>query len=473
MMSDNKIEIEGESTEVEVYGNQEMFDDAFFEQVREIVDHQAFQNNIVIQPDGHAGAGAVIGFTMPLGEKVTPNVVGSDIGCGVTAVNIGEGGNLSDRPLDAEERWKRTDEVIRNAVPMGLGKTHSDPEYHIVDDFPWEKCQEIRDSFDFDREVEYGKEYLTNLSERVGLDINKVINSMGTLGSGNHFLELSKSEETEELWMVVHSGSRCVGGSVANYWQDKATENVEGNHVIDNMEEWMWDYVKFSPDDYYDEIRQWTLGGQGEAFYDIEKIKEDFEGEEIEEKRQALLSVLPDESRNSALDYLEGELKERYITDMIFAQQYARENRMQMLRNACEALNIGFTEVIDSIHNYIDFEDKIIRKGATKASEGQRLVIPFNMAEGAVICRGKGNASYNYSAPHGAGRRGSRTWAEDEFDTEQFENEMRDVYNQNDNDEILDEIPSAYKDSNHIMDFLEPTAEIEQTLTPIINMKGE
>lgn len=465
------IEIEGEYTTAQVQGREEMFDEAFFDQVQEIVDHEAFQNNVVIQPDGHAGAGAVIGFTMPLGDRVTPNVVGSDIGCGVTAVNIGDA--FANRPDDAEGRWSNTDEIIRKAVPMGLGQTHSDPEYHIVDDFPWERCQEIRDSFDFEREVEYGKEYLMELSERAGLDINDVIASMGTLGSGNHFLEISQSEETDDYWMVVHSGSRCVGGSVAGYWQSMATERVESEHILDTIEDWMWEYVKFEPDDYYDEIRQWVFGGKEEAFYDMEKVKEDFDGEEIEETRQALLTIMPDEKRETDLDYLDGELKERYITDMIFAQQYARENRMEMIRNACDSINVDFSEVIDSIHNYIDFEDRIIRKGATKASEDQRLVIPFNMAEGAVICRGKGKPSYNYSAPHGAGRRGSRTWAYDEFDVEQFETEMEGVYNQNDADEILDEIPSAYKDSSDIMDFLESTAEVEETLTPILNMKGE
>jgi RNA-splicing ligase RtcB len=470
-MSEEGIFVEGEYTTAQVQGREDMFDEAFFNQVQEIVDHEAFQNDIVIAPDGHAGAGAVIGFTMPLGDRVTPNTVGSDIGCGVTAVNIEDA--FVNRPDDAEGRWDNTDEIIRKAVPMGLGQTHSEPEYHIVDDFPWERCQEIRASFDFEREVEYGKEYLMELSERVGLDINDVIASMGTLGSGNHFLEISQSEETRDYWIVVHSGSRCVGGSVAGYWQSMATERVESEHILDTIEDWMWEYVKFDEDDDFQEIRQWVFGGKEESFYDMEKVKEDFDDEEIEETRQSLLTIMPDEKRETDLDYLDGELKERYITDMIFAQQYARENRMEMIRNACNAINVEFSEVIDSIHNYIDFEDRIIRKGATKASEDQRLIIPFNMAEGAVICLGKGKASYNYSAPHGAGRRGSRTWAYDEFDVEMFEEEMEGVYNKNDNEEILDEIPSAYKDSADIMDFLEATAEVEEKLNPILNMKGE
>lgn len=467
------VEIEGEYTTAEVKGKREMFDEAFFNQVQQIVDHEAFQNNIVIQPDGHAGAGAVIGFTMPLGKKITPNVVGSDIGCGVTAVNIGVPSGFKTADHDDSAYWASIDKIIRDEVPMGLGKTRSNPDYHIVNNFPWERCQEIRESFDFEREVDYGKEYLMDLTERVGLDINNVIASMGTLGSGNHFLEVSQSEETDNYWIVVHSGSRCVGGSIANYWQDLATEKIEGGIILDSIEDWMWDYVKFEPDEYYDTIRQWVYGGRGESFYDMEKIKQDFVGEEIEETRQALLSIIPDESRNTELDYLDGELKERYITDMIFAQQYARENRLEMLLDICSELELEIYETIDSTHNYIDFGDEIIRKGATRAKDGQRLVIPFNMSEGAVICRGKGNSSFNNSAPHGAGRRGSRTWVYNNFSTEDFEKEMEDVHNLNDSQEILDEIPSAYKDSSDILQHLKETATVEEYLTPILNMKGE
>lgn len=457
------IKIEGEHTTAEVKGKTDMFDMAFFNQVQEIVNHEGFQNDIVIQPDGHAGAGAVIGFTMPLGDRVTPNVVGSDIGCGVTAVNVG-----SEQMFGEPEN-----NTIRDVVPMGLGVTHSNPEYHIVNDFPWEECQRIRKNYSDDVEVEYGKDYLFNLADRVGLEVNNIIASMGSLGSGNHFFEISRSDETGDYWFVVHSGSRCVGGAVASYWQDMASEKVKAENIIESMEDWMWDYVKFAEDDYYDDILDWVNGGKGESFYDMDKIREENDGEEIEEVRQKFVSLIPHSGRNSELDYLEDEAVERYITDMVFAQQYARENRKEMIRIACESLDIEMGEMIDSIHNYIDFRDGMIRKGATRAADGQRLVIPFNMAEGAVICRGKGNESFNNSAPHGAGRRGSRRWAQDEFTVEQFEDHMEGIYSSNDPEEVLDEIPNAYKSSHDIMRHLTETAEVEETLTPVVNMKGE
>lgn len=457
------IEIEGEHTTAVVQGEGGMFDDAFFEQVQDIVDHEAFQNDIVIQPDGHAGAGAVIGFTMPLGDRVTPNVVGSDIGCGVTAVNVGSEGMFGER----ENNW------IRSVVPMGLGQTHSNPDYHIVDDFPWDKCSSIREEYDDGVSVEYEKDYLMNLCDRVGLDVNNVIASMGTLGSGNHFFEISKSEETGEYWFVVHSGSRCVGGAIASYWQEMASEKEQAESVLDSVEEWMWKYIKFEPDDFYDDILDWVYGGKGESFYKINDIRNDFDGEGIERIRQKFISLIPDADRNGELDYLTGEAVERYITDMVFAQQYARENRKVMLRNACDALDLEMGEMIDSIHNYIDFRDRMIRKGATRAAEDERLVIPFNMAEGAVICRGKGNESFNLSAPHGAGRRGSRRWAYREFTVEQFEEHMEGIYSSNNPHEVLDEIPNAYKSPDDIMKYLTETTEVEETLTPVVNMKGE
>jgi tRNA-splicing ligase RtcB len=296
---------------------------------------------------------------------------------------------------------------------------------------------------------------------------------MGTLGSGNHFIEVCQSEQSGGYWLVVHSGSRCVGGAVSSYWQSKASENVEGEYIQDSLEEWMWEYVKFDFDTDLSEIRQWVFGGKGESFYDMEKIREDFNGEEIEERRRQIISVIPDEDRTEELDYLEGEDREGYITDMIFAQQYALENRNQMLLNICDALGIDVIEIIDSIHNYIDFEDRIIRKGATKARSQRKLIIPFNMSEGAVICRGEDNVEFNYSAPHGAGRRGSRRWAYDEFDTEQFDDLMDGITNTNDKNEILDEIPNAYKDSEDILDYLPQTASVIDTLNPVLNIKGE
>lgn len=464
-------------------------DDYCLNQVQEMVNHEAFQNDIRIMPDAHGGAGAVIGFTMPLGERIVPNTVGVDIGCGMTAFNLGSGYEIDER---VENHPREMDERIRDTIPLGFD-TFADipysPDYHMHDDFPWDEC--VTKARRFNTELAktdldipqvddmYGPDYFDALCERIGYDPMRAINSLGTLGGGNHFIEVSKSEKTGDYWVVVHSGSRGIGNAIAQWWQERAHENCDDRAEavrdgLADVPEWAY---KFDLDEVDDgELLQWVQGGMGEDFKDTDEIRARLDGEDIGE----LVSTMQDIARTVQeggdghdLDYLDGSNRAGYLKDMIFAQTYAIESRHHMCRAVQSALGATITDTIDSIHNYIDFNDLTIRKGATRVHEGERGVVPFNMRDGAVIVEGRGNDDWNRSAPHGAGRRGSRTWAYDEFSVAEYQKEMQGVFSTSVNESTLDEAPMAYKDTDDILGRIHPTAEVVDTLTPKINVKAE
>lgn len=454
--------IEGESTEAVVHGKKEAFDEYFMDQVSEIVDHEAFENTIHIMPDGHGGSGAVIGFTMEIGDKVVPNTVGVDIGCGMTAINIGKPDILQG---EDDEIYEKVDTSIRNAVPFGKN-THDNPEYHIVNDFPWKKCNSIWEDFALQWDIDpskiepYGKEYFIKLCKRVGYDLNRAIASMGTLGGGNHFIEISKSTRNGDYWVTVHSGSRGIGYSIARYWQDRATDLTTARKTLDKVPEEQKKYLK----------ENWKP--------DAEAIRSDFEGNKIQEKFDEISMVIQEygpnsDGRNNELDWLEGDEAFGYFRDMIFAQQYARESRLQMCKSVAVVLDSEIKETVDSIHNYVDFEDMTIRKGATRAQDGEKLIIPFNMRDGTILCRGRGNNNWNRSAPHGAGREMSRTQAFNELDYSEFKDDMQDVFSTSVTEETLDESPRAYKNIQYIQEVIEDSAEIIDRWKPVINLKAE
>jgi RNA-splicing ligase RtcB len=484
----SELNINGKHTDARVFTDE--VDDTFVEQVQRLVNHEAFQNPVRIMPDGHAGAGAVIGFTMPVGERLCPNTVGVDIGCGMTALRLGN-------PLDLEKRlgddglMRELDEQIREVVPMGRDTFADVPveqEYHIVEDFPWEACEQKLKSLNENWEGEevespdYGKDYLLDLCERVGYDVTRAINSIGTLGGGNHFVEISRSEQTGEYWVVVHSGSRGIGLSIADYWQEQAhqAQDDRAETVRDMLSGIPDGAYKFDLDDVTDrELLNWVQGGMGEDWKDTSWVRLNYDGEEIGRLIDEMKDVsvyVRENAGGDDLDYLEGRDRHGYLQDMIFAQTYAAQSRLQMVTAVGELLGVtsyGPEDLIVSTHNYIDFDDLVIRKGATRVHEGERGVIPFNMRDGAIIVRGKGNDEWHKSAPHGAGRRGSRRWAYDTFDLAEFSKEMSDVFSTSVTEDTLDEAPMAYKDKNVVLERIEETASIEETLTPVHNLKAE
>jgi len=458
------------------------------EQIETLIDHPAFTEPVRIMPDTHWGAGAPIGFTMPLGDRVVPNIVGVDVGCGMAATNLGP-----ELPLEDEERERR----VREAVPMGRSVHDYDDAVHLVEEFPFERANRVFERFDdayaerFGQRIDplefdfdgYDGDYFEALCDRVLADqrqgMGYVIRSAGTLGGGNHFVEFGRGRESGDYWLVIHSGSRYLGKSVAEYWQSTATDRRTIGDIRDQLPEEYVEYLKFDPDTVESrDLYAWVTGGMGESFIRKERLRSDLDGSEIEEAFDALGQVQDaihggdDEDRNTDLDWLEGREAHGYLVDMLFAQQYARWNRELMSDAVCDALGVDPVERFQSIHNYIDFRDLTVRKGATPAREDQRLLVPFNMAEGSILARGRGNDEYHQTAPHGAGRVMSRRQAHSEVDMDEFAAAMDGVYSESVVEGVRDEAPMAYKDAETIRSAIEPTAEVVERIDAVHNLKA-
>jgi len=450
------------------------FDDNCGEQIQEMVNSESFieaidgpetatDGNIAIMPDTHWGSGAVIGFTMPFGDRVVPNTVGVDIGCGMYAVRLGSMGDMDPEELDRQ---------IRNAVPMGRN-VHSRGPYHMRDDFPYGVCNKVLRGYTQNRtgaatdaieafldDGGYSVEYVQNLCERVGYDFTRLIDSIGSLGGGNHFIEFCQSEETGDYWCLIHSGSRGIGLTIANHWQDKATDVMSMYFSTDDIPE---QYQKYLKDN-------WKP--------DAEAIRNDFDGTEIAQMFDKMSQIIEEygpstDTRNTDLDYLTGEDSAGYFIDMLFAQRYASQSRKLMAEIVADVIGTEIKEEIESVHNYMDFEDGIIRKGATRAHAGEKAIIPLNMADGTLVVEGKGNPDWNYSAPHGAGREMGRRDAHRSLSTEAFEDRLAGIESFNTPDKILDEAPMAYKDQDTIESVIGETAEIVDRWSVVHNLKAE
>ena len=360
--------------------------------------------HIRIMPDAHAGKGCVIGTTMKFNGKVCPNIVGVDIGCGVVAYRLAKRASEID--------VKQFDEVCRSIVVSGQS---------VRNEALYQTTQEL-----ILPEL-YCWEHLQNHE--------RLYKSLGTLGGGNHYIELNKDSD-DVLWLVVHSGSRNLGKQVAEYYQ-KLAENV---------------------------------------------IKERFEGEKLDlieflkmqGRRSEIANELAKLERPPAtgLEYLQGDNVKDYLHDMEICQAWAADNRCIIAKELIKAMNWRYTFVVESVHNYIDIENKIIRKGAISAQKDEPCLIPLNMRDGTLLCVGKGNEDWNYSAPHGAGRLMSRSKAKQEVSLEAFQDSMKDVYSSTVCEATIDESPFAYKDMEEIMRAVEPTVEIYERLIPIYNYKA-
>ena len=362
-------------------------------QIMEMANSPLGENaHIRIMPDCHAGAGCVIGTTMKITDKVCPNLVGVDIGCGVDLVKTN---------IDFASRLEELDASIRKYVPFGI-ETH-EKEKHW--DFEELLCWEYLDK-----------------ESRI-----RAKTSLGTLGGGNHFIEAYKGGA-----LSVHSGSRNIGYKVADYYQKLAAKRIkERNYSLTK-----------------------------------EKIKDIPASEREKWLAKNRVHVSDD------LCFLTGTDMENYLHDVAVMQRFARDNREAMLRAITSAMGGEIKERISSVHNYIDTENMYLRKGAIAAEEGRFLVIPLNMKDGLLVCRGKGNPEWNFSAPHGAGRLYSRSMAKDLFTVEEYEAEMAGIFSTCVNASTLDEAPFVYKNYLEIMDCIEPTVDIIERLIPIFNFKA-
>lgn len=342
------------------------------QQIYRFLNSPAFEGaKIRIMPDVHAGAGAVVGFTSTLTDKVIPNVIGVDIGCGVSSICLGPLENIDFAALDR---------FIRENIPSGFS----------VREKPLALDAQLRNEV----------QAVSNATEQ---DTSRVMRSVGTLGGGNHFIEVGK-DEYNDCWLTVHTGSRNFGLKIANFHQAKAVRTVGKGH---------------------------------------------------------------------GLEWLEGEAKNQYLEHMQVAQRFAAVNRSRILVHIIEGFFQGrATKRVDSVHNYIDFGDGVIRKGAIAANKGQRVIIPWNMRDGLIIGKGKGNSEWNYSAPHGAGRVLGRGQAKRALQLEDFEASMEGIWTSCVGKDTIDESPMAYKPAEVIMAAIGDTIEVERVVKPVYNFKA-
>ena len=378
-------------------------------QIDLLLEQEAFKNSKVrIMPDVHAGKGCVIGFTGDLGEKVIPNIVGVDIGCGMFCANLG----------NIEIDFKKLDDFINNNIPSGMNVNDAK-----VADFDITQLYCYKDL----------KHY------------QWIENSVGSLGGGNHFIEIDEAEDGDK-YLVIHSGSRNLGTQVADYYQDLADQIC--NHDL-------LDYQRKR-----DEV--------------LKTYKELGKAQEIQSTLIALKKEL-EENRNKIpyeLAYLEGEQREAYLHDMKLCQEFAILNRFTMVKTIADYMNWNIDNYFESVHNYISFEDNIVRKGAISAKKGEQVIIPINMRDGCIIGIGKGNPDWNNSAPHGAGRVMSRAKAMETIDLEEYKKSMENIYTTSVTEETKDEAPFVYKSIEEILEYIIPTVEVTKVIKPIYNFKA-
>ncbi|GFP76794.1 RtcB family protein [Clostridium fungisolvens] len=364
-----------------------------------------------IMPDTHAGAGCVIGFTADLGDKVIPNIVGVDIGCGMLTVELGKD------EIDLEI----LDEVINKYVPSGMS-TH---EGRIV---RFKKLEELE-------------------CNRALKDTRRIERSIGTLGGGNHFIEVDKDDEGKH-YLVIHSGSRNLGKQVAEYYQSLAIDICSGKESFFEEKEAL--------------IKEYKSQGKRK---EIEKELKKLRG-----KYDELQPKYPKE-----LCFLSGKYREFYLKDMEICQEYAvlnRETMASIILDRMFSRNLNSYNFFHTTHNYINFKDNIIRKGSISAYKGEQLLIPINMRDGSILCRGKGNEDWNYSAPHGAGRLMSRTKAKEVVSLEEYKASMSGIFTTSVSEATIDEAPMVYKPIEEILANINETVEDIKIIKPIYNFKA-
>ena len=376
------------------------------EQIYKLLEQEAFKNSkIRIMPDVHSGKNCVIGFTGVLGDKVIPNIVGRDIGCGMFCANLGQ----------IEIDYQRLDAYIHDSIPSGKN-IHSKK----VADFEFNKLycyKEIKNTTFFE-------------------------NVLGTLGDGNHFIEIDESENGEKF-LIIHTGSRSLGAFVASYYQQLA----ERLFYLEYEEQ----KAKI--------IEEYKGTGREKELDDtLNKIREQYEIKNRE---------VPHEFR-----YLDGKYRDAYLHDMRICQEFASLNRNTIASMIASYMGWDISKYFESVHNYISFEDNIVRKGSISAKKGEPIIIPINMRDGCIIGVGKGNPDWNYSAPHGAGRIMSRRDANERISLDEYKKAMEQVYTTSVNEDTKDEAPMVYKSMSEILHHIEPTVEVVEIIKPIYNYKA-
>jgi RNA-splicing ligase RtcB len=361
-------------------------------------------SKIRMMPDIHAGSGCTVGTTMTITDKIVPNLVGVDIGCGMYTAQIKE------KEIDFE----KLDNAIHALIPSGFA----------IREKPHRFAKQID---------------LNTLSCYTHTDPIKAEKSIGSLGGGNHFIECDRDDEGN-LYIVIHSGSRHLGLEVASYYQRAG----------------------------YDALN-------GASKEDINALIADLKSKGKQREIEQAIKTLKNTKRTSIpknLCYVQGDLFTSYIHDTQIVQMFADLNRKAMMDEIINAMGLTVVDEFSTIHNYIDVEHMILRKGSVSARKGEKLLIPINMRDGSLICIGKGNDDWNQSAPHGAGRLMSRTEAKNNLSLEEFQNEMQGIYSTSVSTRTIDESPMAYKSMSDIVDNIKDTADILKVIKPVYNFKA-
>jgi len=379
-------------------------DDAI-DQIRRMCDYEfTADSRIRIMPDVHAGKGCTIGTTMTVTDKVVPNIVGVDIGCGMYTVNLGK----------ADIDFAKLDEAA-HFIPSGMNI--------------WEGRQE---KFDLQQLLCYRSLKNTKWLER----------SLGTLGGGNHFIEVDRASDGTN-YLVIHTGSRNLGKQVAEIYQQLAIDLNKGKETYFQER---------------DEI--------------IRTYKEQGRRKEIEKALKGISWNAREATMPEDLCFLYGQYFEDYMHDVEICQRFARRNREKIAEILLDRTGMSGTDGFHTIHNYIDTEEMILRKGAIAAHAGEKVLIPINMRDGSVLAVGKGNPEWNYSAPHGAGRIMSRTKAKNELNLDEYKKAMAGIYTTSVNAATLDEAPMAYKSLDDIIDVIKESVDVIEVMKPIFNFKA-
>lgn len=393
------IEITGKYNTAKVYTDN--IDNGAVAQIMELCNQEFVKDSIIrIMPDAHAGIGCTIGTTMTVSDKIVPNLVGVDIGCGMETIK------LKQRKIDLS----KLDKVIYEYVPSGFDIRKKQHKYSEYVDFESLFCKK-------------------------NVDLNRAKLSIGTLGGGNHFIEVNK-DINGDLYLVVHSGSRHLGKQAAEYYQELGYRELVNkyNQTLNSIRE-------------------------------LQKEGREKEAQEIIEK-------LNQSKISKQLAYVEGKNYYDYLHDMKIIQEFAVFNRKAIVDEIIRRMDLDVEERFTTIHNYIDLESMILRKGAISARKGEKVLIPINMRDGSLICIGKGNKDWNYSAPHGAGRLMSRRQAKESITLDEFKKSMEGIYSTTVNKSTLDECALAYKPMDEIIKNIQDTVEIVSIIKPIYNFKA-
>lgn len=397
------LEVAGKYNQAKIFTD--VVDQASIAQVIELCNQEfTAGSRIRLMPDIHAGAGCTIGTTMTITDKVVPNLVGVDIGCGMETCRI------SENHLELH----KLDKLIRERIPSGFG-IRSDPHRYL-------------------EQID-----LSELCCIKHIDQLRAEKSIGTLGGGNHFIEVDR-DDNGQLYIIVHSGSRHLGVEVASYYQEEGYKVL--NHTDDGSVQHLIAELK-------------AAGRQKEIQKELQRLK------------NSKQTNIP-----KTLAYVSGELFDQYIHDMKIVQHFAMLNRQAMMDEIIKGMKLHVEEQFTTIHNYIDTDSMILRKGSVSAQAGEQLLIPINMRDGSLLCVGKGNEDWNFSAPHGAGRLMSRAQAKQSFTVSEFKKQMADIYTTSVGSATLDECPMAYKGMQDILDNIGPTAEVVKIIRPIYNFKA-